>query len=110
MNINEINKELQRKYITTKQAAEILKMTRRNVIGLCVKGDFEGAGQIDNIWFIPRESVENYTRKKRGAKSNAEIQALINEAVANALKQKEQEEKQTTEINRNEQCQQLEMF
>ena len=108
MNINEINKELQRKYITTKQAAEILKMTRRNIIGLCVKGDFEGAGQIDDIWFIPRKSVENYTRKKRGAKSKAEIQALINEAVANALKAKEQEAKQT--VKNPEQSQQLELF
>ena len=110
MNINEINKELQRKYITTKQAAEMLKMTRRNIIGLCVKGDFEGAGQIDDIWFIPRKSVENYTRKKRGAKSNAEIQALINEAVSKALAEKEKEAKREAKTIKADQSQQLELF
>ena len=98
------------KYIDATTAAKILNVTRATISTHCKNNRFSGAVKIGHFWLIPRKEIENFTRQKPGAKSNAEIQALINEAVANALKQKEQEEKQTTEINRNEQCQQLEMF
>ena len=106
MNIDEIRKY----YLTTPQAAKILNLSRRQINWLCSENRFEGAGKIDDMWLIPRESVKNYTRKKRGAKSNAEIQALINEAVSKALAEKEKEAKRKTKTIQADQSQQLELF
>ena len=102
----ELEKEIQQNYMSSKDASVILGVNKSRIIQILSAGGFPGAFKFADTWLIPRKSVENYTRQKPGPKSNAEIQALINEAVANALKQKEKEAK-TIQAD---QSQQLELF
>lgn len=53
------------KYITSKEAANILKVTARRVTGLCDNGKFEGAFQKGRGWMIPEDSVLKYQRSVR---------------------------------------------
>ena len=72
-------------YITTNQAAEILKISRRRVNELCINGRFNGATQIIRDWLIPREAVANYTRRKPGPKKK--IKVSNRDFLANVLKE-----------------------
>ncbi len=53
-------------FMTAPQAAQYLGITRNRVGRLCLEGRFIGAGKIDDMWLIPRESVENHRRLKPG--------------------------------------------
>ena len=86
MKIDEIRNE----YVTTPQAAEMLRISRRQIGWLCTENKFEGAGKIGDMWLIPRESVENYTREKPGPKKYQamkkeleELRAQLKEARGN---------------------------
>lgn len=59
-------------YMTVPQAAEYLGVNQPRIKQLCYSGRFPGAGKIDNIWLIPREAVENFTRLKPGKKKGGE--------------------------------------
>lgn len=62
MNIDYIREN----YMTAPQAAKYLGITRNRVGRLCLEGRFAGAGKIDDIWLIPRESVYHHRRLKPG--------------------------------------------
>ena len=86
MNISEINNQ----YVTVSQAAEMLSLTRNRIGRLCLENKFEGAGKVGEMWLIPRESVENYTREKPGPKKYQamkkeleELRAQLKEARGN---------------------------
>lgn len=49
-------------YLSTREAADILKMTTRRVVGLCHEGKLEGAFQKGRGWKIPEYSVRMYQR------------------------------------------------
>ena len=49
-------------YISTGEAADILRLSVRRVVGLCGKMAFEGAVRKGRSWQIPRSSVLNYRR------------------------------------------------
>ena len=49
-------------YLSTREAADILKMTTRRVVGLCHEGKLEGAFQTGRGWKIPEYSVRMYQR------------------------------------------------
>ena len=59
------------KYISTKEAAEILDVSARSVVGLCSKGTFEGAKKEGRSWKIPKDAVYAYgTIRDPGKKSD----------------------------------------
>ena len=68
------------KYITSKEAAEILKMSTRRVVGLCNEGKFDGAFQKGRGWKIPKESVLMY---QNGGKSGKIKDTMRSCAVGN---------------------------
>ena len=47
-------------YIGTTEAAKLLQMTSRRVVGLCGEGKLPGAFQAGRNWKIPVESVKQY--------------------------------------------------
>jgi hypothetical protein len=49
-----------RKYIGTAEAAKLLRMTSRRVVGLCGEGRFHGAFRSGRNWKIPFEAVKQY--------------------------------------------------
>ena len=48
------------RYISTKEAAELLGLSTRRIVGLCNKRSFEGAVQEGRNWKIPKDSVIKY--------------------------------------------------
>jgi len=48
------------RYFSTKEAAELLGLTTRRVVGLCNNNAFDGAAQEGRNWKIPQESVIKY--------------------------------------------------
>lgn len=52
------------RYISTKEAAEILGMTSRRVVGLCNDGAFEGAMKEGRSWQILEETIYSYGNAK----------------------------------------------
>lgn len=48
------------KYISTAEAARMLQMTSRRVVGLCHEGKLEGAAQDGRNWKIPEGSVRKF--------------------------------------------------
>lgn len=68
------------KYITSKEAAEILKISTRRVVGLCNDGKFPGAFQKGRGWKIPKDSVLMYQKNE---KSGEKKDILLSCAVGN---------------------------
>ena len=64
--------ETRKNFVSISEAAEILKLDRSRIGKLCREGRFDGAAKIGEAWIIPRESVLNHTRLKRGTKGKAE--------------------------------------
>lgn len=62
-----------KRYVSSKEAAEILNLSVRRVVGLCNAGRLEGAFQKDRGWRIPEESVEMYKKAKQPDKVKEEI-------------------------------------
>ena len=51
-------------YIGTTEAAALLQMTGRRVVGLCGEGKLAGAFKAGRNWKIPMESVKQYRKDK----------------------------------------------
>ena len=49
-------------YIGTTEAARLLQMTSRRVVGLCGEGKLPGAFRSGRNWRIPAESVKQYMK------------------------------------------------
>lgn len=45
---------------TTYEAAQILRMTQRNVAGICKRGEFPRAFKKGKTWLIPDEDIKIY--------------------------------------------------
>ena len=76
---------LKENYIDQLTAANMLKITQGRISQLCQEGRFDGATKIGWSWVIPRSSVENFQRKRRGVKPKSYneksiLQAAIQEA------------------------------
>ena len=54
--------------VSTSQAADLLNISTSRVNLLCRQGRFHKAEKIGGIWIIPRQSVVNFSRLKRGPK------------------------------------------
>jgi len=48
-------------YLSTSEAAALLQLSARRVVGLCHEGSFSGAVQIGRNWKIPKDSVRAYS-------------------------------------------------
>lgn len=66
--------------ISTKEAAKILKLSTRRVVGLCNKQTFEGARKEGRDWKIPEEAVFAY---RGNINSGKEKEGMLSCAVGN---------------------------
>lgn len=48
------------RYISTKEAAGIMGLSTRRVVGLCNAGKLEGALRKGRNWMVPEETVYDY--------------------------------------------------
>lgn len=73
------------RYISTKEASELLHKTTRSVVGFCRSGKLAGAIQEGRNWKIPEESVQAYIRTMAPGKSKKQPvrQTLLPCAVGN---------------------------
>ena len=67
-------------YITSKEAAEILEISTKRVVGLCNDGRLNGAVRKGRVWKIPRESVLLY---QHSGQLSGESDRLLSCAVGN---------------------------
>ena len=66
------------KYITSKEAAEMLKISTRRVVSLCHEGKLSGAFQKGRGWKIPKESVMMYQNStKSGLVKNSVLSCAV---------------------------------
>jgi excisionase family DNA binding protein len=63
---------LQGNYLTTTEAAKLIRKTSDLIAKLCQSGRLPGAEKIGNTWLIPRASVESYTPGRRGPRTKKE--------------------------------------
>lgn len=56
------------KFVSAREAAEMLNITSVRIGFLCRKGRFKGAEKIGSGWIIPREAVLNHKRLPPGSK------------------------------------------
>lgn len=61
------------KYIGTKEAAALLNLSMRRVVGLCQAGEFQGAVQKNKRWQIPVESVRDPASKRNTVLDKQEL-------------------------------------
>ena len=79
--------EVELYYFDTPSAARQLKVTDARVRKLCLDGRLEGALKTGRAWLIPKTSVENFTRKKRGKKKSTIVdRLLLNKAITESKK------------------------
>ncbi len=69
-----------RKYISTKEAASIMGLSTRRVVGLCNDGKLEGAIRAGRSWKVPEESVYAYMG---AVKPEEEKETVLSCAVGN---------------------------
>lgn len=69
-----------RKYISTKEAAGILGLSTRRVVGLCNDGKLEGAIRAERSWKVPEETVYAYIS---AVKAEKEKDTILSCAVGN---------------------------
>ena len=65
MNVQEV---LENEYVDSSEAAKMLNLSIISIRALCQKGRLNGAFRFGNAWIIPRVSLINRTKLKRGAK------------------------------------------
>ncbi len=70
-----------REYVSTGEAASILRLTVRRVVGLCNEGKFEGTVRDGRNWKIPLESVRWYSKNAgseiRGNGTNSRLPCAV---------------------------------
>ena len=73
-------------YIGTTEAAKLLQMTGRRVVGLCSEGKLSGAFRSGRNWKIPVDSVKQYMKDTGIAvpeESKEDVQSLLPVAIGN---------------------------
>ena len=79
--------EVERYYLDTPSAARQLNVTDARVRKLCLDGRLDGALKTGRAWLIPKISIENFTRQKRGRKKSTVIdKLLLSKAIAESKK------------------------
>ena len=63
------------RYVSTREAAEIMSLSTRRVVGLCNAGKLEGALRKGRNWKIPEETVYAYMGTEKPKAENGEILA-----------------------------------
>ncbi|MFR8999194.1 MAG: AAA family ATPase [Anaerobutyricum soehngenii] len=61
------------RYISTKEAAGIMGLSTRRVVGLCNAGKLEGALRKGRNWMVPEETVYAYLGTAKSKEENGEI-------------------------------------
>lgn len=61
------------RYISTKEAAEMMGLSTRRVVGLCNDGKMDGALRKGRQWMIPEDTVYAYTGSEKTKAGNDEI-------------------------------------
>mgnify|MGYP000308678436 CR=1 FL=1 len=61
------------RYISTKEAAGIMGLSTRRVVGLCNAGKLEGALRKGRNWMVPEETVYAYLGTAKTKEENGEI-------------------------------------
>ena len=61
------------RYISTKEAAGIMGLSTRRVVGLCNAGKLEGALRKGRNWMVPEETVYDYIGIKKPEAGNGEV-------------------------------------
>ena len=61
------------RYISTKEAAGIMGLSTRRVVGLCNAGKLEGALRKGRNWKVPEETVYAYLGTAKPKEENGEI-------------------------------------
>ena len=61
------------RYVSTKEAAEILGLSTRRVVGLCNAGKLEGALRKGRSWMVPEETAYAYIGTEKPKAGNGEI-------------------------------------
>lgn len=56
-------------YMTTKQVAQLWRITTRQVQAKCDSGQIEGVIRIGRMWFIPIDASKPIDRRTKAAKS-----------------------------------------
>lgn len=52
-------------YMTTKQAADLWRISDRRVLQYCNNGRIEGAEKMGNTWLIPKNAVKPIDGRKK---------------------------------------------
>ena len=90
VNIMITEKDIHEDYVDLASAANMLKVTRSRVNILCREGRFYGAFKLGGAWLIPKNTVVNFKRKKRGRKlKNNPDRAILTRAITESNKWKE---------------------
>ncbi len=71
------------RYISTKEAAEILGVTDRRIVGLCRNGAFKGAFKEGRAWRIPKASVIMFAEESNRPVQRNERKDLLPCAIGN---------------------------
>ena len=64
------------RYISTKEAAGIMGLSTRRVVGLCNAGKLEGALRKGRNWKVPEETAYAYIGTEKPKAGNGEILSL----------------------------------
>ena len=57
------------KYLTTREAGELIGKGSNMILKLCQSGRLIGAEKMGGCWLVPRDSILKYRPNKRGRKS-----------------------------------------
>lgn len=79
MNVQEV---LENDYVDSSEAAKMLNLSIISIRALCQRGRLNGAFRFGNAWIIPRVSILNRTKMKKGAKPRSN-KAFINSIIRN---------------------------
>ena len=79
--------DIKRDYVNANEASQIINVNNSRIRQLCIEGRFQGAFKVGDSWLIPRNIVENYTKKKTGPKVRIKKSESDKAIVESALKE-----------------------
>lgn len=82
--------DIRKEYVNAHEAAAIIGVNNSRIRQICIEGRFQGAFKVGETWLIPRNLVENYTKKKTGpkvrTKKSESDKAIIRKALEESKK------------------------
>ena len=79
--------DIRKEYVNAHEAAAIIGVNNSRIRQICIEGRFQGAFKVGETWLIPRNTVENYTKKKTGPKIRIKKSASDRAIIQSALKE-----------------------